>query len=143
MDYTIRENLHLNLFGFSGIAQNKEWVKTGFALMDKMWARVKSAGLRNKGMNIWVYDFDNAMFAGVELDPPIENTGLEFKEIRLEKYAHCKHIGPYEKIPRTGVMVSEALKKNGIGTSLPYIEIYGHWTNDPSTLETELIWTMI
>jgi len=35
-------------------------------------------------------------------------------------------------------MTSE-LTKRGMEITLPYIEIYGHWTNDETKLETELI----
>jgi len=31
------------------------------------------------------------------------------------------------------------MKENGYEISLPYIEIYGHWTNYEKRLETELL----
>ena len=34
------------------------------------------------------------------------------------------------------------LKKNGHETILPYIEIYGHWVNDETKLETELLMSL-
>jgi hypothetical protein len=30
----------------------------------------------------------------------------------------------------------------GFETTLPYIEIYGHWTNDETKLETELLMSL-
>ncbi len=33
----------------------------------------------------------------------------------------------------------DKLKRKGLEPILPYIEIYGHWTNDESKLETELL----
>ena len=33
----------------------------------------------------------------------------------------------------------DELKNKGLDATLPYIEIYGHWTIDESKLETELL----
>ena len=38
-------------------------------------------------------------------------------------------------------MIDE-LKKKGFETDLPYIEIYGHWTNNETELETELLMSL-
>jgi hypothetical protein len=35
--------------------------------------------------------------------------------------------------------MKDEIKQRGFETALPYIEIYGHWTNDESKLETELL----
>jgi len=136
----INEPFSLTIHGFSGIAINKDYAGTAFKLMDKMWQTVKSNGLKNKGINIWVYEPDEKVFAGVELDDAYtHNTGLEQKNIHLEKYAYYKHIGPYNLIKQAGQNMTAELKKLGLETCLPYIEIYGHWTNDETKLETELL----
>ena len=133
----------LDIYGFPGIAINKDYVGTAFKLMDKMWQVVKSNSLENKGLNIWVYEANEKVFAGVELyDSPKQDTGLEQKNITLLKYAYCKHIGPYHLIKQTGQAMSDELKRKGFEVDLPYIEIYGHWTNDESRLETELLMSL-
>jgi len=132
--------LSFNLHGFSGIAQNKDHAGTAFRLMDKMWQIVKGKELKNKGLNIWVYEAGEKVFAGVELnETPGENTGLEQKTITLNKYAYYKHIGPYSLIKQAGKNMRDEIKRMGFETTLPYVEIYGHWTNDESKLETELL----
>lgn len=136
----IEKPLSLSLYGFSGIAMNKDYAGTAFKLMDRMWKTVKSNNLKNKGLNIWVYEENESVFAGVELDNiPNQGIGLEQKSITLLKYAYYKHIGPYHLIKQAGQNMNDELKKKGFGTSLPYIEIYGHWTNDETKLETELL----
>src|SRR5471030_3439005 len=90
----INHELKLDVSGFSGVAANKNYAATAFALMDKMWPVVKSKGLKHKGLNIWVYEPNEKVFAGVELeDPLVKDTGLELKTISLAKYAYYKHIG--------------------------------------------------
>lgn len=105
-----------------------------------MWQIVKANQLANKGLNIWVYDQNEKIFAGVELiETPKSDTGLERKMITLNRYAYYKHIGPYNAIKLAGQNMANELKNMGQHICNPYIEIYGHWTNDESRLETELI----
>ena len=107
-----------------------------------MWEVVKANDIKNKGKNIWIYETDDKVFAGVELENHTtsnNNYGLEEKIINIEKYAYFKHIGPYNHIKQTGQNMTSELTKRGLEIILPYIEIYGHWTNDETKLETELI----
>jgi effector-binding domain-containing protein len=136
----ITNELKLTVSGFSGIAANKNYGGTAFALMDKMWPVIRAKGLKHKGLNIWVYESDERVFAGVELlDNSITDTGLEQKAISLKKYAYHKHIGPYSLLKQAGDNMQREIKKMGLKSTLPYIEIYGHWTDDESKLETELL----
>lgn len=139
----IDKNLRLNIYGFSGIAINKDYAGTAFKLMDRMWQTVKTNNLKNKGLNIWVYEQNESVFAGVELNGiPVQDTGLEQKSITLIKYACYKHIGPYNLIKQAGQNMTDELKSKGFETILPYIEIYGHWTNDETKLETTLLMSL-
>jgi effector-binding domain-containing protein len=139
----INTNLQLTIYGFSGTAANKDYVGKAFQLMDKMWQIVKSNGLKNKGRNIWVYEPNDNVFAGVELEQtPSENLTLEKKNIDLAKYAYYKHIGPYNLIKQSGQNMIGELNKRGLSITDPYIEIYGHWTNDETKLETELLMSL-
>ena len=136
----ISNPLNIDVYGFSGTAIGKDYAGTAFKLMDKMWKIVKSNNLKNKGLNIWVYEPDEKVFAGIELESlPSHDTGLERKSIALKKYAYFKHVGPYNLIRQAGLAMKDELKKKGLQISDPYIEIYGHWTSDESKLETELL----
>lgn len=136
----ITTELNLNISGFSGVAANKNYAGTAFALMDKIWPVIKSKGLKHQGLNIWVYEPGDQVFAGVELeDPAAADTGLEHKILSLQKYAYYKHIGPYSLLKQTGDAMRSRLLQMGLKPRLPYIEIYGHWTNDETKLETELL----
>ena len=140
----ITEPLSLEMYGFSGIAVNRDYAATAFGLMDRMWKTVKLENLKNKGQNIWVYEQEHSVFAGVELDEILnQNTGLEQKRITLLKYALYKHIGPYNLIKQAGLDMTAELKRKGYSTTLPYVEIYGHWTKDETKLETSLLMCLI
>ncbi|HMJ48727.1 MAG TPA: GyrI-like domain-containing protein [Ferruginibacter sp.] len=139
----INENFIVDIYGFSGIAVNKDYAGTAFKLMDKMWQAVKANELKNKGINIWVYEANEKVFAGVELfDSPDNDTGLEHKVVHLTNYAYFKHIGPYNLIKQAGQQMRDELNNKGFEVTLPYVEIYGHWTNDENKLETELLMSL-
>ncbi len=139
----INHPFQADLYGFSGVAIHKNWKETGFALMNKMWAQVRSKQLNHKGINIWVYEENDSMFAGVELaGASLNDTGLELKKINLAKYAYYKHVGPYHLITDAYSKALNEINHSGMNICLPYIEIYGHWTEDESRLETELLWCL-
>src|SRR5476651_2264807 len=99
----IDKELILNVSGFSGTAFDKDYAGTAFKLMDKMWPVIKANGLKHKGLNIWVYEPNDKVFAGVELeDSSNPDTGLEIKYISMPKYGYYKHIGPYQLIKQAG-----------------------------------------
>jgi hypothetical protein len=138
----INEPFILNISGFSGVAKNKDYAATAFSLMDKMWQIVKADKLKNKGLNIWVYEEADRIFAGVELDPPEERAGLELKPMVIEKYARYKYVGPYQFIKQAGLQMKNELSGKGYENKFPYIEIYGHWTPEEHKLETTLIMSL-
>ena len=136
----MNEPFRLDMYGLVAIAKNKDYAGTAFMLMNKMWQTVKANELKNKGVNIWVYESNEKVFAGVELtDTHTDRTGLEQKSIALNKYAYYKHIGSYNLIKQVGQNMRDELKNRGLEVSFPYVEIYGHWTNDETRLETELL----
>lgn len=140
----VDQPLKINIFGFSAVALRKDYVETAFQLMNKMWKTVKANGLKNKGLNTWIYDQNDKVFAGIELEKDIrgQDFGLEHKTIVLKRYAYYKHLGPYSLLKQVGQVMTDELKQKGFETSFPYIEIYGHWTEDETKLETELLMSL-
>jgi len=81
----------LEVYGFSARAINKDYVGMAFTLSDKMWKAVKRSNLKNKGQNVWVYDANDEVFAGVELYMA-SALEVERKNIALTRYAYHKHV---------------------------------------------------
>jgi hypothetical protein len=139
----INKPFRINIYGFSGVALNKDYAATAFKLSGRMWETVKSNNLKNGGINIWVYEPGELVFTGVVLDNiPGPGTGLELKHLSLTKYAYHKHVGAYRLLKQVGQKMQSELSSKGFETSLPYIEIYGHWTNDETKSETELLMSL-
>lgn len=136
----ITEELIMDVYGFSGVVADGDYTGMAFKLSGSMWEIVKTNNINNKGKNIWIYEQNNSVFAGVELaDTGQPFFNLEYKQLRLATYAYYKHVGPYSLIKQAGLAMKEEIKKHRLETVLPYIEIYGHWSNDESKLETELL----
>jgi hypothetical protein len=78
----ITKNFQLDIYGFGGIATNKDYAGTAFKLSGKLWELIKASDIKNKGINIWVYEPANLVFTGVELINHIDNKiyGLEEKK---------------------------------------------------------------
>lgn len=111
------------------------------ALLGRVWPVIKGNGIPNDGINRVVYDKDAdgacVVFAGVVVGDGAAAGGLERKTVRLTRYAYWKHVGPYHLIRKTGEAMTKALEARGVKTGWPMVEVYGHWTQDESKLETE------
>jgi effector-binding domain-containing protein len=130
------------LFGFSGVHdQNKAYGETITALLDRVWTEVRSRGLAHGGINHVVYDGSN-IFAGIELIAPVGEVGLEKKELAFDRYASCKHIGPYRELGTTYRNMKLAVEAQGEQCEAPFMEIYGHWNEDESKLKTEIVYIL-
>ncbi len=135
----ITQPYSLTLYGVSGIAHNRTFGPTGMKPMGEMWGKIKQHHLKHKGINVWVYEAGESLFTGVELsEVPQGDIGLELKEINLTKYAYYKHIGSYSKFPEVYAAINEAISRQQLGDCYPWLEVYGHWTEDESKLETEI-----
>lgn len=143
MDIEIRENLKLHLYGFSAPVPNFKFGETGIALANRMWDIVKKNNLPHKGINIWVYDSEGKMFAGVEIEPrPSNNFGMEERDLHFKKYAWHKHVGSYMLLRQANEFMKLELTKRKLNWGPPSLEIYGHHGPDESKLETEIIYTL-
>ncbi len=127
------------LHGFSEKVENNDWAGIGRRLMDEMWNEIATRQLKHKGINYWVYEGED-LFVGVELEESENNASLLIKrEVSLAKYAYWKHVGAYSKLGEVHRGMWEALKSREMTATKPSVEIYGHWTEDESKLETEVL----
>ncbi|MCR2821139.1 GyrI-like domain-containing protein [Lederbergia panacisoli] len=140
----INQEKTFTLFGFSKHhAQNKAYSETMFELLDQVWEEVRNKKLSHKGINHVVYDDDHMVFAGIELNfPSEEDPSLEKRTIHFNKYAYCKHIGPYSELDKSYKEIQSAIETSGEHHQFPTMEIYGHWNEDESKLETEIIYNL-
>lgn len=137
---TITNPLNFVVYGLSAKAVNKDYMETAFRFSGKMWETIKQRGWKNQGKNVWMYEADDMVFTGVELDEvPADAAPLECRLVRVSTYAYYKHTGPYQGLKKAGLQMRQEILAAGHKLIAPYIEIYGHWNSDANKLETELI----
>ncbi|MCJ8014198.1 GyrI-like domain-containing protein [Paenibacillus sp. KQZ6P-2] len=140
-----KERKAFTLFGCSKAHDpGKPYSETIFELFDQVWREVRSKELSHRGINHVVYDQGNLVFAGIELMTPLkEDSILKKKDVVFEKYAYGKHIGPYSELDTTYQSIRALVQAAGEQHGLPLMEMYGHWHEDESKLETEIFYNLI
>jgi hypothetical protein len=112
------------------------------ALLDRVWPILRQHSVSNRGLNHVVYGPNDDVFAGVEADiadAQAAALGLEKRNVQLDRYAHAKHVGSYSLLPSACESLRKWIELQGYRAAMELIEVYGHWSEDESRLETELI----
>ncbi len=130
----------LTLYGFSKVhEEHRSRGEEFLELLNQVWAEVSAKSLKSTGINHAVY-FSDVVFAALELKmPDVPDTILEKKVLTIQRYAYWKHIGPYSKLPDAWNKILSGIKELGLTPCWPQMEIYGHWNEDESKLETEIL----
>src|SRR5690348_2590749 len=101
MDATIIQSpFHVTLVGKRGAVDGERYGEAGRRLMDEMWAEVRKRGLRNTGLNHWVYPRKAELFTGVELSASSADIGsLETFQVDIARHLRYVHRGPFTELP--------------------------------------------
>ena len=70
---------------------------------------------------------------------PMLSAAKSRRSVRLLRYAEWKHVGPYNKLGEACAALKKAVEAMGFRLSGPLVEVYGHWTDDESKLETTIL----
>ena len=143
MDLKIINSLfEIELYGFYGTITNGQPAVTGFELMNRVWKTVKENNIPNMGINYWVYGADNKLFAGVELkDGPSDL--LEVLFVGMDRFALYRHTGPYNQLGEVHKNILAELERRQLRGGLPYIEKYGHYSDDESKCKTTVMMQLL
>ncbi|HEY8241061.1 MAG TPA: hypothetical protein VIH35_06425 [Kiritimatiellia bacterium] len=112
-------------------------------LLGSVWPAIGAKGVVHRGISIAVYDKGDKVFAGVEMSrADAERAGLEVKALHFPQHASFKHVGPYNQLPGVFAEMTAEITKRGLVPGFPRLEIYGHWTDDTSKLETTVVFNV-
>ncbi|WP_308633814.1 GyrI-like domain-containing protein [Paenibacillus silvisoli] len=138
----VDEAISFTLYGYSKIHEaGTPYSADVQELMGKLWMEIRTNGLAHRGINHMVYESGGRVFAGVELEPVSAESGehgLESFHLNMPQYLHGKHIGPYDRLGETYNVMRARLTAQGKTEALPLVEVYGHWSDDPAKLETDI-----
>ena len=139
VEIILRKN-PLPIFGYSGKVIQRNYGETGRRLMDELWKAVRSGNFKSNGINYWMYEGNQMLFTGTAFEnAPAVAGNFESRLIAPGRYALYRHIGPYSTLSEAYTNVETELQARGFSCHLPFIEIYGHWSEDEKTQETEIL----
>jgi effector-binding domain-containing protein len=52
------------------------------------------------------------------------------------------HVGPYDRMAETYRAIEAYVHEHGLRISGPSWEVYGHWSDDPAKLRTDIYFTI-
>jgi hypothetical protein len=108
------------------------------------WDLVKKLGIKG-GRNVAVYlDGEINMEIGQEVAAPFSNTGeLVCSSTPGGEVATTAHIGPYDLLGKAHEAIRQWASDHKRTFAGPNWEIYGHWTDDPTQLRTDVFYLLV
>ena len=148
----VKEHL---LAASQGEADAQTLVKQLFSLLDEVWKFLKvNPHLKNEGLNVFLYhDEDDKdllhtergmqIEAGVIVTGSFEGTGtVVCSTTPGGMVATAVHTGPYDTLGETHSAIRKWCNANHRPKTGLYWEIYGHWTDDPNQLSTQVFYLL-
>jgi hypothetical protein len=110
--------------------------------LDVVWAFIRGNKLRF-GLNVAIYrhlgDDVVDMTCGVEVAQPFEEAGEVVRDYTpAGEAARGLHVGPYDRLGETYDRVAAFIVRSRRQRAGVNWEVYGHWTDDPAKLETDV-----
>ncbi len=113
--------------------------------LDQVWALLKATPDLRPGLNFFLYhhparrDEPMAIDFGVQVAHPFDpQANVRCVETPSGEVAKTVHVGPYDQLihAHNAIQAWSAANNRKIGHAS--WEIYGHWNNDPTLLETTI-----
>lgn len=110
----------------------------------QVWNFIRASGYTGAGRNIAVYhDGEVNLECGVEVTPAFWGGGDVYLSATPAGAAvHAAHIGPYERLGDTHGAIRAWCAGRKHRFAGPSWEIYGHWTDDPAQLRTDIFYLL-
>ena len=110
------------------------------AACGEVWSYARSAGLRSPGRHVAIY-LDGAIHyeCGVEVAEPFEGSGrVVCSATPGGAAASVTWMGPYSGLATAHAAIRAWCEATGTSFAGPTWEVYGHWTDDPEELRTDV-----
>jgi effector-binding domain-containing protein len=110
----------------------------------RVWNFVRASGYADAGRHIAVYlDGEINFECGVEATPSfVSGEDVYLSATPAGLAAHAVHIGPYNRLGDTHGAILAWCAQHNHRIAGPSWEIYGHWSDDPSQLTTDIFYLL-
>lgn len=114
------------------------------AACGEVWSFIRSRGVSDAGRHVAIY-FDGVinLEVGVEIPDGFSGDGnVYLSKTPAGPVARTTHLGPYHLLGGAHRAIHDWCALNGRVPSGPSWEIYGHWTDDPAKLQTDIFYLL-
>ena len=110
----------------------------------EVWAFFRASQLPHPGRNLAVYlDGEINLECGVEVFQPFSGDGqVVCSSTPAGMVATTTHLGPYNRLGEAHAAILKWCSDRGHALAGPNWEVYGHWTDDPSQLRTDVFYLL-
>jgi effector-binding domain-containing protein len=110
----------------------------------EVWAYIQAEKLPGAGRHVALYlDDCTNVEVGAEISQPFPGNGrVVCSSLPAGLVATTAHIGPYAGLSAAHGAVSHWCSANGRKFAGPSWEIYGHWTDDPTQIRTDVFYLL-
>jgi effector-binding domain-containing protein len=110
----------------------------------EVWTFLRSAQFPQPGRNLALYlDGEINVEIGVAVAHPFTGNDRVFCSCTpAGTVATLAHLGPYHRLGETHAAICRWCLENGHALAGPSWEVYGHWTDDPAQLLTDVYYLL-
>jgi effector-binding domain-containing protein len=110
----------------------------------EVWEFFRSSGLPRPGRHVALYlDDTGNIEVGAEVDQPFPgNDRVVCSRLPAGTVATAAHLGPYNRLGEAHAAVCKWCADHGHGLAGVNWEVYGHWTDDPAQLRTDVFYLL-
>ncbi|MES2306503.1 MAG: GyrI-like domain-containing protein [Gemmatimonadota bacterium] len=128
------------------VARGKVGQEFGLRL-DQIYAAAKAGAVQLDGQNIFIYRSATPTTLSVDfcvgVTAPFTAVG-EVQPLQTPSgpAAMTTHVGDYSRLGEANAAIHEWCRANNRSIAGPSWEVYGHWSNDPAELKTEVYYLL-
>ena len=118
--------------------------------LNQVYAAGRAGAIQLDGQNIFVYrgggtpDGEADIEFGVGIKAPFSSTGaVHYSELPVGEVATATHWGDYSRLGATHEAVLAWCRDHHRQLAGPRWEVYGHWTDDPARLRTDIYYLLV
>jgi effector-binding domain-containing protein len=110
----------------------------------EVWAFLRAVGAPRLGRNLALYlDGEINLECGVEVDEPFAGNDRVFcSRTPGGLVATAAHVGPYDRLGDAHAAICKWCRERGHTLVAPNWEVYGHWTDNPAELRTDVYYLL-